>query len=505
MLGIPMPPSALLAMVGPRVANHVLHTLHDAYPDRFPLSPTLENFANGEMEVVLTGDARKTVDEIHEAILDALADECRHLLDEGVVASAAEIDACLILGAGFPFFRGGLTRTSTRAGSSAASHGYPDSRARRGPLAHESASVPVRFAHSTARRARDSVERADPQGSSTSPCAAHMHETDFNPTHPSSEPAEGLEAAALRAHAWYGEPFLHAGEEPAAALAPGTARRGALDDALAEMDAGRRTPSARWRVRYGLMLGLERVLASPTPADGLGNRAPAPSGRCARGHADRADRVEPAPGGGERERERQRQRARGRGRRGRPRRARGGGRRPRCRRRRRRGRRAGVRRARTRARMRRYRFRHPTASGKTIAAAGFVESARHLGILILTHRRLLVSAVPARPDDGGLRRPLHGRDRRGQGAAPRRPDHDPDVRLVRAPRGRHLPQRLPARDLRRGPHGARREDERGDPVVQRAGLHRHDGDGAADREAGVGRLPRLGRRPSRSPTPRAGA
>jgi superfamily II DNA or RNA helicase len=40
---------------------------------------------------------------------------------------------------------------------------------------------------------------------------------------------------------------------------------------------------------------------------------------------------------------------------------------------------------------RRYRFRHPTASGKTIAAAGFVEAARGLGILILTHRRLLVS------------------------------------------------------------------------------------------------------------------
>ena len=41
--------------------------------------------------------------------------------------------------------------------------------------------------------------------------------------------------------------------------------------------------------------------------------------------------------------------------------------------------------------VRRFRFRHPTASGKTIAAAGFVEAARHLGILILTHRRLLVS------------------------------------------------------------------------------------------------------------------
>jgi 3-hydroxyacyl-CoA dehydrogenase/enoyl-CoA hydratase/carnithine racemase len=123
LLGIPMPPSALLAMVGPRVANHVLHTLHDAYPDRFPLSPTLENFANGEMDVVVTGDDRRTVVEIHEALLDALADECRHLLNEAVVSSAAEIDACLILGAGFPFFRGGLTRYLDESGASARATG----------------------------------------------------------------------------------------------------------------------------------------------------------------------------------------------------------------------------------------------------------------------------------------------------------------------------------------------------------------------------------------------
>src|SRR3954469_7439041 len=97
-----------------------------------------------------------------------------------------------------------------------------------------------------------------------------MQETHLNPTLPSSEPAEGLEASALRAHAWYGEPFLHAGEDPAAALAPGTARRAALDDAIAEMDAGRKTPSNRWRVRYGLMLGLERVLAEPTPSTASG-------------------------------------------------------------------------------------------------------------------------------------------------------------------------------------------------------------------------------------------
>lgn len=109
-IGLPMPPSALLALVGPRVANHVLHTLHAAYPDRFPLSPTLERFARGEMDVVRTGDERKTVDELHEAILEALADEIGHLLDEGVVGSPEDVDTCLVLGAGFPLFRGGITR-----------------------------------------------------------------------------------------------------------------------------------------------------------------------------------------------------------------------------------------------------------------------------------------------------------------------------------------------------------------------------------------------------------
>ena len=35
-LGLPMAPSVLLQMVGPRVANHVLHTLHAAYPGPLP-------------------------------------------------------------------------------------------------------------------------------------------------------------------------------------------------------------------------------------------------------------------------------------------------------------------------------------------------------------------------------------------------------------------------------------------------------------------------------------
>src|SRR5205085_11446961 len=193
------------------------------------------------------------------------------------------------------------------------------------------------------------------------------------------EATDGLVAAALRAKAWAGEAFLHPDEDPAEALAPGTARRRALDDALAELESGRRTPSPQWKVRYGLMLGLERVLSEYPPrlasgtelrrhqvdalagmlteliasvqadeANGNGNGAvleevvdeddEEPDETSEEDVLDELPSDKPDPGA-----------------------------------------------------IRRYRFRHPTASGKTIAAAGFVEAARSLGVLILTHRRLLVS------------------------------------------------------------------------------------------------------------------
>lgn len=116
-LGMPMAPSVLLMMVGPRVAEHVLETMHAAYPDRFPLSPALAAIANGE-EPVATGDARRTVEEIRESVLEAAADEIRHLLDEGVVDAAADVDACLILGAGYPFHLGGITKHLDQTGIS---------------------------------------------------------------------------------------------------------------------------------------------------------------------------------------------------------------------------------------------------------------------------------------------------------------------------------------------------------------------------------------------------
>ena len=74
-----------------------------------------------------------------------------------------------------------------------------------------------------------------------------------------------LEAAAHRVETWCGEPLLHEGEAAEAALAPGTARRAALDAAIAEMNRGATAPSYEWRRDFSLILGLDRVLSDPQP------------------------------------------------------------------------------------------------------------------------------------------------------------------------------------------------------------------------------------------------
>jgi 3-hydroxyacyl-CoA dehydrogenase/enoyl-CoA hydratase/carnithine racemase len=124
-LGLPMAPSVLLQMVGPRVANHVLESLHDAYPDRFPLSPTLAHYAEGKDEIVIHAHEPRTQDEILEAALEAVADEIRHLLEEGVVAEAADVDTALLLGAGWPFWLGGITKFLDQTGRSERMFGRP--------------------------------------------------------------------------------------------------------------------------------------------------------------------------------------------------------------------------------------------------------------------------------------------------------------------------------------------------------------------------------------------
>jgi 3-hydroxyacyl-CoA dehydrogenase len=117
-LGMPMAPSVLLQMVGPRIANHVLHTMHDAYPDRFRLSATLDAMAAGGEEPVVVEQRPSTAEEVQQAVLEALADEAARMLDEGVVAEAADLDTCMILGAGWPFWLGGITKFLDQTGVS---------------------------------------------------------------------------------------------------------------------------------------------------------------------------------------------------------------------------------------------------------------------------------------------------------------------------------------------------------------------------------------------------
>ncbi|WP_433348551.1 3-hydroxyacyl-CoA dehydrogenase NAD-binding domain-containing protein [Micromonospora sp. CA-111912] len=130
-LGLPMRPLALLQLVGPAVAYHVGGTLHTAFPDRFAVSENLKRIAEAGQPIVVddqindevakllvVGDAPLTAEQVRQNALDALAQEIRLMLDEGVVAEAQDIDLCMILGAGWPFHLGGVTPYLDRTGTS---------------------------------------------------------------------------------------------------------------------------------------------------------------------------------------------------------------------------------------------------------------------------------------------------------------------------------------------------------------------------------------------------
>ncbi|HEU4598691.1 MAG TPA: DEAD/DEAH box helicase family protein, partial [Solirubrobacterales bacterium] len=228
-----------------------------------------------------------------------------------------------------------------------------------------------------------------------------------------------------RAAAFAREPFLLDGEGPEA-LAPGTARRRALDAALKELDEGAEHPSIQWRRDFSLLLGLERFLADEPPklrdgaelnphqvdalsgtlaelmgqqqsvsasppsengGENSGNGAAAPeAGADGAGELEEDDEValdeepqdwvEQASDGDEEVVEEAPEDP---------------------------------------GAERRFWFEHATGAGKTVAAVGFVEATRTGGVLILTHRRNLVDQFIGEISDRGykerLRPPLlDGRD-----------------------------------------------------------------------------------------------
>ncbi|MDS1268855.1 3-hydroxyacyl-CoA dehydrogenase NAD-binding domain-containing protein [Lipingzhangella sp. LS1_29] len=132
-LGLPMNPLLLTQLVGPAVALHVAETLHESFPERFHVSEQLRAVVDaGHTELLnsdLTlkdevrklfsgGDSPLTEEQILNRALEALAREVRIMLDEGVVAEPADIDLCLITGAGWPFHLGGITPYLDRSGVS---------------------------------------------------------------------------------------------------------------------------------------------------------------------------------------------------------------------------------------------------------------------------------------------------------------------------------------------------------------------------------------------------
>ncbi|MEA2377448.1 MAG: ribonuclease [Thermoleophilaceae bacterium] len=209
-----------------------------------------------------------------------------------------------------------------------------------------------------------------------------------------------------RAEEFARESFMLPGEDPAQALAPGTARRAALEAALAEIEAGRTEPSLEWRRSYSLMLGLERLLAEEEPhlADGTvlnahqvdalsgtlialtselqmaksSNGRPAveelPTGEVEI-EGDELIEEEPLDWDPAEEAEEEA---------------------------------ASDAAEEDPGAARRFWFEHATGAGKTVAALGFVEASRTGGVLILTHRRNLVDQFLGELRSRGYKKRISG-------------------------------------------------------------------------------------------------
>jgi ribonuclease E len=235
---------------------------------------------------------------------------------------------------------------------------------------------------------------------------------------PAIPSAETIERAA----AFTREPFLLDGEDAASQLAPGSARRRALDAAVAEIEAGAKVPSVAWRQRWSLLLGLDRLLSVEEPklADGTvlsAHQVDALSGTLTAllaesgngGSSNGRAQSEPAPLAsvgipGEEEDEEEDEpeepqdwedeaaaEAEDAEQLGEAPEDPNAG--------------------------KRFWFEHATGAGKTVAALGFVEGSRTGGILILTHRRNLVDQFLGELRDRGYAKRISPPLVRGQDRA----------------------------------------------------------------------------------------
>jgi 3-hydroxyacyl-CoA dehydrogenase/enoyl-CoA hydratase/3-hydroxybutyryl-CoA epimerase len=143
--GMPMGPMELIDEVGVDVGEKVSHILHDAFGARMQPAPFNAKIVaagrlgkkNGKGLYVYDDKGRnKELDEkiyetlgvnpVEEAVareeivercILPMINEASRCLEEGVVATAAEVDLGMIMGTGFPPFRGGLLRYADTLGA----------------------------------------------------------------------------------------------------------------------------------------------------------------------------------------------------------------------------------------------------------------------------------------------------------------------------------------------------------------------------------------------------
>ncbi len=144
--GFPMTPLTLIRHIGPAVQLHILDTLQRGFADRFTVSPSLKRIVQLSLPGYIGPDGRLTAAAaaaiaenlppigarapvptdpaaVRLGLLQGLADEAARMLADGTVQSAADIDACMILGANYPHHTGGLTPLLDRSGASMAARG----------------------------------------------------------------------------------------------------------------------------------------------------------------------------------------------------------------------------------------------------------------------------------------------------------------------------------------------------------------------------------------------
>lgn len=145
--GMPMGPLRLIDEIGIDVSRHAGASLHEALGDRLAPSPVLlalgatkrlgkkggagfyvyekgeekrtDESVYAELGSVIPPRRDLSEDEVVNRLLLVMVNEAARILEEGVIGTASAVDLAMVMGTGFPPFRGGLLRWADSLGPKA--------------------------------------------------------------------------------------------------------------------------------------------------------------------------------------------------------------------------------------------------------------------------------------------------------------------------------------------------------------------------------------------------